>query len=84
MNFAPHSRAHIRLTNQSQVIAFVQLLSNHPDTFSIENGESTRRIDAKSVLGVMYFTFDLQDEMYLVNETNDGLIPSFVDQFRVL
>lgn len=84
MNLQPHSRAHIRLTSQAEVMSFVQQLTSCPDRFSIESRDATRCIDAKSILGVMYFTFDLQDEMFLVNETNDGVIPSFVDQFRVL
>lgn len=84
MKHDPHSRAHIRLNNQQEVIDFIRQLNGHPDTFTIENRDGTRRIDAKSVLGVMYFTFDLQDEMFLVNESNDGMIPAFVDQFRVL
>lgn len=84
MNYVPHSRAHIRLTSQAEVMQFVQCLSRSDDVFSIENKDGSRRIDAKSVLGVLYFTFDLQDEMFLVNESNNGLIPTFVDQFRVL
>ena len=84
MNHVPHSRAHIRLTSQAEVLQFVQGLSRSDDVFSIENKDGSRRIDAKSILGVLYFTFDLQDEMFLVNESNNGLIPAFVDQFRVL
>lgn len=84
MNQIPHSRAHIRLTSQADVLSFVQQISACPDTYSIESHDGSRRIDARSVLGVMYFTFDLQDEMFLVNESADGKIPAFVDQFRVL
>ena len=84
MNHVPHSRAHIRLTNQADVMSFIQQLTEVPDAFVMEHRDGSRRIDAKSMLGVMYFAFDLQDEMYLVNETNNGSIPSFVDKFRVL
>lgn len=83
MNHVPHSRAHIRLTNQAEVMNFVQTLLTLPYAFSIENKDGTRRIDAKSVLGVMYFSFDLQDEMYLVNDSMDGHIPGCVDVYRV-
>lgn len=31
----------------------------------------------------MYTMVDFPDEMYLVNDTHDGRIPSFVDCYRV-
>ena len=31
----------------------------------------------------MYTMFDFPEGMYLVNETHDGFIPSFVDQYRM-
>lgn len=87
MNYVPnpraHSRAHIRLTNQAEVMNFVQMLNTMPHAFSIESTNGSRRIDAKSVLGVMYFSFELQDEMYLVNDSIDGHIPSCIDVYRV-
>lgn len=85
-NVAAHSRTHIRLSSQAEVIEFIRMITNHPAgfKFSIENFDGTRRIDAGSVIGVMYAMFDFQDEMYLVNETEDGKMPAFIDQFRVV
>jgi len=78
-----HARAHIRLMSQAEVMEFIQGLSRFEDAFSIESRSGMHRVNAKSVIGVMYTMFDFPDEMYLVNDTNDGVIPAFVDQFRM-
>ena len=56
-----HTRAHIRLTNQADVIKFIGLVSRSQDKFRLESKDETRRVDAASVIGVMYFTIDLND-----------------------
>lgn len=76
-------RAHIRLTNQAEVMSFIQSLSKFDDGFTIENRVGAHRVNAKSVIGVMYTIFDYPDEMYLVNDTRDGFIPAFVDAYRM-
>ncbi|MBQ2929758.1 MAG: hypothetical protein IJD99_06025 [Clostridia bacterium] len=78
-----HARAHIRLTSQAEVMEFIQGLCRFEDAFSIESRSGMHRVNAKSVIGVMYTMFDFPDEMYLVNDSNDGVIPAFVDQFRM-
>lgn len=78
-----HIRAHIRLTSQAEVMEFIQGLSRFEDAFSIESRSGMHRVNAKSVIGVMYTMFDFPDEMYLVNDTHDGSIPAFVDRFRM-
>ena len=78
-----HVRALIRLTSQAEVLEFIQGLSRFEDSFSIESRTGMHRINAKSVIGVMYTMFDFPDELYLVNDTHDGVIPAFVDQFRM-
>lgn len=77
------SRAHIRLTNQADMLGFIQRLSNFEDSFSIESRSGKQRVNAKSVIGVMYTMCDFPEEMHLVNDTHEGQIPAFVDQFRV-
>lgn len=79
----PHSRAHIRLNSQTEVIAFIQELCKQDDSFSIENMNGNHRVNAKSVIGVMYTMLDFPEELYLVNDTNNGVIPSFVDEYRI-
>ncbi len=78
-----HIRAHIRLSSQAEVMTFVQGLSKFNDSFTIENRNGVHRVNAKSVIGVMYTMFDFPEEMYLVNDTRDGFIPSFVDSYRM-
>ena len=78
-----HARAHIRLMSQAEVMEFIQGLSKFEDAFSIETRSGMHRVNAKSVIGVMYTMFDYSEELYLVNDTNDGMIPAFVDQFRM-
>ena len=78
-----HVRAHIRLTSQAEVLEFIQGLSRFEDSFSIESRTGMHRINAKSVIGVMYTMFDFPDELYLVNDTHDGVIPAFVDPYRL-
>lgn len=77
-----HSRAHIRLENQTDVLNFISTLSKFEDSFSIENANGSHRVNAKSVIGVMYTVIDFPEELYLVNETNNGFIPAFVDSYR--
>ena len=78
------TRAHIRLNHQPDVLDFVQELSKYDDKFSIENGDGSHRVNAKSVIGVMYTMADFSDEMYLVNDTNDGNIPVALNKYRLL
>lgn len=78
-----HIRAHIRLANQAEVMVFIQNLSKFNDEFSIENRNGSHRVNAKSVIGVMYTMFDFPEEMFLVNDSRDGFIPSFVDSYRM-
>lgn len=78
-----HARVHLLLTNQAEVMAFMQGLCNSEDAFSIESRAGLHRVNAKSVIGVMYTMFDFPDEMYLVIETHDGVIPAFVDAYRM-
>lgn len=78
-----HIRAHIRLSNQAEVMTFIQNLSKYNDNFSIENRTGAHRVNAKSVIGVMYTMFDFPEEMFLVNDSRDGFIPSFVDSYRM-
>ena len=77
-----HIRAHICLSNQNEVLNFISALSKFEDTYSIENAAGKHRVNAKSVIGVMYTMLDFPDELYLVNETNNGYIPAFVDSYR--
>ncbi len=75
-------RVHIRLKSQQEMVELVQALSLLEDAFSIENKTGVHRVNAKSVIGVMYTMFDFPDEMYLVNDTS-GVIPPCAERFRM-
>lgn len=80
----PHSRAHIRLNTTSDVNSFVSQINSDgtTDKYIIEDFSGIQRANARSLLGVIYAMTDFNDEMYLVNMTQDGVFPSFVDAYR--
>ncbi len=78
-----HARAHIRLNDQNDAMGLVMMLNHYDDNFSIENFKGDRRVNAKSIIGVMYAMMDFNDEMFLVNDAN-GAMPSPIDVYRVV
>lgn len=80
-----HVRAHIRLNTTADANDFVTAMNStgSVDKFIIEDYNRIQRANARSLLGVIYALSDYNDEMYLVNETNDGDFPSFVDKYRI-
>ena len=78
-------RAHIRLNTAAEANDFVAAMNStgSVDKFIIEDYNRIQRANARSLLGVIYALSDYNDEMYLVNETNDGIFPSCVDKYRV-
>ena len=80
----PHTRTHIRLNTTEDASHFVAQLNTDGtvDKYFIEDFNGVHRANARSLLGVIYAMSDYHDEMYLVNETQNGVYPSFVDSFR--
>ena len=78
-----YSRAHIRLDTQKKVLEFMSIMTKQTDTFMLEDLDGKERANASSMLGVLYASGDYGDEMYLVNETNDGFFPNELETFRV-
>ena len=80
-----HSRAHIRLMTMNDIKNFVSVLNSDGTTnrYTIENADGSLRINARSIEGVIYAAVDYNDETYLVNETNDGVYPSGIDDYRI-
>lgn len=80
----PHVRAHIRINTTEEATRFVSELNSDGSTnkYVIEDFDCENRINARSLLGVIYAMTEHQDEMFLVNETNDGFFPSFIDKYR--
>ena len=79
----PYTRAKIHFANTKEITEFVCELNSDgtADKYVIENTESSHRVNARSLLGVIYMTTEYDDEMYLVNTTR-GHIPAFVDKYR--
>lgn len=80
-----HSRTHIRLMTMKDIKNFVEILNSDGtvDRYTIENSDGSLRINARSLEGVIYAAIDYNDETYLVNETNDGVYPHGIDEYRV-
>lgn len=76
-----NDRVHIQLKNGREALQLVQSLSDLEDSFTIENQSGARRVNAKSVLGVIYTVFHFADGLYLVNNTHAGCIPDCVKPF---
>lgn len=83
---APHTRAHIRFDTTAEATKFVTELNSDGTTnkYVIESFNGESRINARSLLGVIYAMTEHHDNMFLVNETVDGIFPStIVDKYRV-
>lgn len=78
-----YSRAHIYLDTQKKILDFMSIMTKQTDTFMLENLDGKERANASSMLGVLYASGDYGDEMYLVNETNDGFFPNELEAFRI-
>ena len=80
----PYSRAHIRLNNTQEANEFVSMINSDgtADKYTIEDFNGKQRVNARSLIGVIYALTDFNDEMYLVNESNDKEFPHFVDKYR--
>lgn len=78
-------RAHIRLNSAAEATELITALNSDGTTtrYTIESFDRTQRVNARSLLGVIYALADFNDEMYFVNETNPAMIPSCVDKYRV-
>ena len=78
-------RAHIRLNTAAEATELISILNSDGTTtrYTIESFDKTQRVNARSLLGVLYAITDFNDEMYFVNETEPASIPSCIDKYRV-
>lgn len=79
-------RAHIRLNSVQEASNFVSKMNQDgtANRYIIEDYNGVERANARSLFGVVYALSDYSDEMYLVNETDDGKFPNFIDEYRVI
>jgi hypothetical protein len=77
-------RAKIRLDTMTEVADFVRQLNSDGsiNKYTIENEAGNHRVNARSYLGVIYASAEFGDGMYLVNETEDGVFPAFINAYR--
>lgn len=78
-------RAHIRINTTREAAEFVQKLNSDGSVnkYSIVDDTGLYRANARSLIGVLYAMTDFNDNMYFVNETEDGAFPSTIDMYRV-
>lgn len=81
-----HVRAHILIEGARQAADFVSKLNSDGTTnkFFIESKSGSDRVNARSLLGVIYASTEYPNEMYLVNDTEDGEFPVFINSYRFL
>ena len=51
--------------------------------YTIEDREGKQRVNARSLIGVIYALTEFNDEMYLVNESSDDELSYIFDKYRV-
>lgn len=81
----PHTRAHIRLNTMDEIKTFIDQFNRIGgiDKFMVEDFEGKQRVNARSLVGMIYAMTDFNDNMFIVNETNDGIFPNFIDAYRI-
>lgn len=79
-----HVRAQINVTTQTEILKLIANLSNLDDTFTVENFNGSIRVNARSIMGMLYITAECGDQLYLVNNTHDGVFPALLDELRVV
>ena len=81
----PYSRARIRLNGTKDANEFVKTLNSDgtTDKYTIEDFEGKQRVNARSIIGVIYALTEFNDEMYLLCENRDKELPYFIDKYRV-
>lgn len=79
-------RTKIRLETNKDVANFVSKLNTDGsiDKYVVEDAEGHHRVNARSYLGMLYASAEFAENMFLVNETEDGKFPFFIYEFMPL
>lgn len=79
-----HTRAQLDLSFSAEVTSFVKELNSDGSTnkYMIENYDGSERVNARSLLGVMYASAEFGGMLFLVNESEDGKFPHSIDKYR--
>jgi hypothetical protein len=78
---APHTRRQVCLSSKQAVINFVSALNRDgsTDRYVLENSDGSYTVSARSFLGVIYASSEFGDDIYLVNQSHDGVFPIALD-----
>ena len=71
----------IFLATKEAVKAFLSVMNAEPDTYYIESEDHNCRVNAKSMMGVLYATTECGYSFWLVNATHAGWYPNSVNSF---
>lgn len=79
-----HTRAKLLLETNKDVVDFVSKINSDGTTtkWMLENLTGDHRVSARSFLGALYASTEWGGEIFLVNETEDGNFPAFVNEFK--
>ena len=78
-----YNRAKIRLVTNQDAIDFVSTINSDGTAirYALENFDRSYRVNARSLLGVLYFITEHGDDTFFVND-DGGVIPTSIDKFR--
>lgn len=74
-------RKELAFNSQHKILDFIIKMEKETDAYVIEDFDGYLRVNAHSINGVLYAARDF-DELYLVNNTNPGSFPDFVEEFK--
>lgn len=77
------TRKQLFLDSQKKVLDFILHLEGEEEDnceYVLEDYCGHLRVNARSITGVLYASRDFED-LYIVNCTNDGEFPSFMDNY---
>ena len=72
----------LSLATAEAVRTFISVMGSANDDYILEDEKHKVRVDAKSMLGVMYATSENGPMFFLINASGNDKYPSGVDQFR--
>ena len=79
----PYIRANIALDTQPAILDFLKLMAGEDSNYVVESKDGTHRVNARSMLGLLYMATEHPTELFLLNTTHDGEFPPALDNFRM-
>jgi len=76
------SKMKLSLATKEAIRTFLDVMNSQEDNYILENENGNVRVDAKSMLGVLYATTECGQTFFLMNTTNDGVFPTGFDGYH--